>query len=390
MTALGQRFYCLPGAASRHVEKTFNGKNGANKQWKNGAVVDIVAQNGLEWIKVSSITEKRIIWDLAKSGWVDSSSDEDEDDNPLSDDDDDPQGLVKQAELLVKASKATRVRYRRPTIRIVLPRIKAIPDLKEVGKVLQKIKDLGIVVQTMEDITDPPPVSTVLNQLSTSPFEAFSNILNIDCTILLAFISDLSHGRVEPADWHNKAIARQIEMEKEDQLMPNSLWPACGPRKMVCTKEAAVRMQEIVDTIGTETEKRRASLILSLANSPSLPQAKLLQEYQKLSDYTIPSDWALPIEVQDVNVGEIISNLPPIAEEVRDVLTSINQSVFLYGWAAGITVISSNGTVAKDIESTIEEHRTDEDTVGPNIWLSPSSRSLVGKEKLRRGFNGPN
>jgi len=147
-------------------------------------------------------------------------------------------------------------------------------------------------------------------------------------------------------------------------------------------------MQEIVDIIGTETEKKRASLILNLNGGPSSSQAELLQNFQKLSDYTIPSDWALPIEVRDVDVGDIMSHLPPIADAVRDVLTSINQSVFLYGWAGGMTIISSNGTVAKDIEATIEEHRQVEETVGPDIWLSPSSRSLVGKEKLRRGFNG--
>jgi hypothetical protein len=345
-----------------------------------------VAENGLEWIKVSSVTEKRIIWDLAKSGWVDSSSDEEDD--QVSDDEDDAQGLVKQAEILLKAAKATRVRYRRPTVRIVLPRIKAVPDSKEVGKVLQKIRDLGVIVQTKEDILKPPPVSVVLDKLSTNPFETFSDVLDIDCTILLAFISDLSHGRVEPEDWHNKAIARQIEMEKEDQLMPNSLWPACGARKMVCTREAAVRMQEIVDIIGTETEKKRASLILNLSDKPAPTQAELLRVFQKLSDYTIPASWALPIEVRDLNFGDIMSNLPVIAEKVRNVLTPINQSVFLYGWVSSMTIISSNGTVAKDIEATIEEHCQDEQTVGPNIWLSPSSRSLVGKEKLRRGFNG--
>ena len=130
------------------------------------AVVDIVAQDGLEWIKVSSATEKRIIWDMAKAGvcieasvsssavsqlqstkggeynanfiqWVGLSSDESEDASDAPTDDEyEPQGLVKQIEALVKASQATRVRYRHPKIRLVLPRINR-NCLKEVAEVLE-------------------------------------------------------------------------------------------------------------------------------------------------------------------------------------------------------------------------------------------------------------
>ena len=98
-------------------------------------------------------------------------------------------------------------------------------------------------MQTAEDVPKvSPQVSVVLKQLTADRFESFSEVLNIDCTILLAFASDLSHGRVEPEDWHNKAISRQIEMENNEQLLPSSLLPACGSREMVCTREAAVRM----------------------------------------------------------------------------------------------------------------------------------------------------
>jgi hypothetical protein len=208
----------------------------------------------------------------------------------------------------------------------------------------------------------------------------------------------LSHGRVEPADWHVKAISRQIEMENEDPLLPNSVWPACGSRKLVCTHEAAVRMQEIVDTIGTETEKKRAALMVQLGNNLNLSKEQLLEEFQKLSDYAIPPEWNLPIEVVDLDIASIMSNLPPLAQRVSELLTAINQSVFLFGWSANITTISSNATVAKEIETLIEEENASskrldgqavsQDTKGPDIWLSPSARSLVGKMKHPRGANG--
>lgn len=355
--------------------------------------MDIVSKDGLEWTKVSSITEKRIIWDLAKSGWVAESSGE-ESEGP--EEDVDPEGLLKQVEALVKASRATRVRYQYPRIRLVLPKIKAQPDAKEVTHVLGQIRHLGVTVQTAEETpSEIPAVAEVLDRLTTDPFESFSETLNVDCTILLAFASDLSHGRVEPEDWHHRAISRQIEMESEDQLLPSSLWPACGARTLFCTREAAVRMQEIVDTIGTETEKKRASLMLNLNNDPYLLKDQRLEEFQKLSDYSVPPEWNLPIQVVDIDMASIQANLPLVAEKVSETLTAINQSVFLFGWSTGRTTISSNRTVAKEIESTIEKaiiapesldgQAVEPDTRGPDIWLSPTSRSLVGKEKQRKG-----
>lgn len=355
----------------------------------NSTVVDVVAQEGLEWIKVSSKTEKRIIWDLAKAGWVGDSSDEESEDEALSDDDD-PEGLLKQVEALKKASLATRVRYQHPKIRLVLPRIKGVPDSKEVRQVLQKIRDLGVTVQLADSIPAiAPPVCKVLKRMVADRFASFSESLNIDCTILLAFASDLSHGQVQTEEWHNKAIQRQIEMESQDQLLPSSLWPACAGKPLVCTKPAAVRMQEIVAIIGTPTERRRTAVMLGVNNdesSTTLSQEESVEEFQRLSAYKVPTDWQLPIQIVDFDDSNI-DVLPTVAEKVAESLSAINRSVFLFGWATERTTISSNRAVAKEVEATIEENRLDEETRGPDIWLCPTSRSLVGKEKQRRGWS---
>lgn len=153
---------------------------------------DIVAQGGLEWIKVSSITENRILWDLTKAGWGADSSSEESDDSEGGGDLD-REGLLKQIEALVKAAKASRVRYQHPKIRLVLPKIKAQPDAKEVANVLGQIRNMGVTIQTAEDMPPQyPAVADVLDRLISSPYEAFSEKLNIDCTILLSFVSDLS------------------------------------------------------------------------------------------------------------------------------------------------------------------------------------------------------
>jgi hypothetical protein len=74
------------------------------------SAVDIVARNGLEWVKVSTITERRMIFDLAKSGWVEGDTSDDEDDF-------DSDGLLKVVGSLVQVAKSVRMKYRNPTVR---------------------------------------------------------------------------------------------------------------------------------------------------------------------------------------------------------------------------------------------------------------------------------
>jgi hypothetical protein len=106
LTGLKQRFYWLPGPRPAFVNGLVAPPGPRDRTYST--VVDIVAQGGLEWVKVSSVTEKRIIWDLTRAGWAaESSSEESEDEG---DDDLNSEGLLKQAENLVKACQATRVR----------------------------------------------------------------------------------------------------------------------------------------------------------------------------------------------------------------------------------------------------------------------------------------
>jgi hypothetical protein len=323
--------------------------------------------------------------DLAKAGWAgESSSEESEDGIPARNyNADESEGLLKQAEDLVKASRATRVRYRHPTVRLVLPKIMN-GGAKEADEVLKQIRSLGVTVQTSEDIPEESQVSDVLHRLVVNPFASFSEVLNVDCTILLALVSDLSYSRVEAKDWHHKAVLRQIEMEQEEKLLPNSLWPACGARKLVCTREAAKRMHEIVNLIGTESEKSRTTLLMDVEGSAHLTREQRIDAFKEFSEYRVPAEWNLPIRVVDEDLASTRSKLPSVADDVSKVLSPINQSVFLYGWETGRTTITSNRTVSKEIELTIERNRVNEDDKGPDIWLCPTSRSLVGKEKQRR------
>lgn len=425
------------------------GSKGATEPNKASVLVDIVAQGGLEWVKVSTTTETRLLFDLAKAGWeaADSSSDassEDEEggvsaNNLAAGGHSSPSNssieLVRLAAHLQRASRANLLRYRSPSVRFVLPKIPAYPS-PPVRTILSQILATGATIECgpsslpypISDGKSSSPMSpnrcssSIFEKLLPDPQSSLTPTLNIDCTILLALISDLSHSpRTPHSPTHHQAITRQITLEVSDPLLPDSLYPALAGRDLVCTAEAAIRMREIVQQIGTETECQRAWLLFSHETSPS-PEEDITTKPPSITDrgiihtllaahseYKVPSDLRLPIRIIPASSAQSsLQKLPPIARAVAAELSAINQSVFLFGWEAGITTVSSNRTVAKVIEGILgeenerrgtgrgrgrgregkgmeEEEEGDVVIVhGPEIWLCSTARSLVGKEKGRK------
>ncbi|PYH43868.1 uncharacterized protein BP01DRAFT_344166 [Aspergillus saccharolyticus JOP 1030-1] len=397
LVAFGKRFYW--GVE----EEGFQGGKRASKDKKKSVFVDIVADDGEEWVKVSTISETRLLFEMAKKGWEADESDEDgeeprtvlrnyDDGMDTDDDDDDQIELVKLASDMRKAANVTRVRYRTPRLRFVIPKIEegSSPEIDELLKVL---RGYGIEVTCGENVYSSQNETTkaeALLRLLPKPFKRFTPTLNVDCTLLLAAVSDLSHYKnISTSPIHHRAINRQIEIEHTRPLLPTELWPAMVGRDLVCTEEAAQRMQEIVNIIGTETEKERMRILLGIGSFGDLCREDLTEAYQKLSDYEIPADWRLPLRAVNatstIASAKDLAKLPPVYEKVEKVLSDINHSVFLYGWAAGVVTISSNRTVVKQIESIIEKNRgADDGLEGPAIWVCDTARSLIGKEKGRK------
>lgn len=485
LQALQKRFYwkrhegCV---ASSTVDQ--RAIRGLDKK-KQSALVDVVGKDGLEWIKVSLITNNRLLFDKAKQGWegVSSSSEEsdldsDQDDltlgingnqilsgsNGKQDDAEYDIPLIRMAKDLLRAATAIRIRTRHPTIRLVLPKIHE-HQIPEIDAIISTLRTLGCIVETasttLPAIASPRPLSTVIHTLLTNPFDSLTPTLNIDCTILLALVSDFSHCTVESEPWFHRALKRQVEIEDRENLLPNLLYPAIAGHDLVCTTEAAKRMREIVDTIGTAGENARTLLFLGPEDSHQAAMGEqgeldsekrekrekvARDELQTWSKFKVPDDLHIPIRIvdsgipltnldltteqvgaascsssatsssseaatdsryhtpnngsihtendEDVDEHEDRANdneattpppLPLAAQKIQPHLTSINQSVFLHGWAHRISTITSNRTVVKQIDSLLEKIAQDEED-WPLLWLCPTARSLVGKEK--RGGKG--
>ncbi len=392
---------------------------------KRSIIVDIVADNGAEWIKVSTITETKILFELAENGWHE---DDEETYNPENKDDIPTLSLLHLAQGLQRAAASVKAPYSRPRVRLVLPKL-SLGRLPVINTLLEQIRATGTIIQCASDIPHPPPAltSTTLSNMTIDEFSDFTPVLNIDCTILLALVSDLSHQVIPIEPSFHVAIRRQIEREETEQVLPSLLWPAMADRGLVCTSQAAQRMHEIVDTIGTPSEKARTAILMGVKNPRDSPYddvggEDIITAFQQYSSHKVPSEWKIPIRtLPETAAGDIdIDGLPPVARKVKERLTPINQSVFLFGWKEGVTTLSSNRTVVRmmmeilrsgddggavevnGIEgevlgdemmrrlSVVEEEgeegkgKREMDVSGPQIWLCPTARSLLGKEKTRR------
>ncbi|KAL0263653.1 hypothetical protein SLS55_002634 [Diplodia seriata] len=436
------------------------------KKTQDGVLVDAVVDDGREWLKVSAISERQLLFQMARQGWRNDSDSDDEDgevlgkpfggadggaagaedDDDDSDDDEDEVVILRLAKHLTQAARSNRHNYRHPRVRLVLPKI-ALGRVKEIDALLARIRALSTPAAPLSletgattpsnDDDDENGTATAqpdLTPLLTHPFSTFTPTLNIDCTLLVALASDISHARCTVQPWYPGAVQGQIRDEAREALLPTTLYPALlgggdgddvPAPALVCTREAARRMQEIVATIGTESEVARAGLLLfdpgeggdheggeggaavadglnisddgSTTPQQHQPQPHhpprrqaLLAAFQALSIHPVPASLQLPITVVPSSAPttpatETHPKLPKVAAAVSAQLTDINRSIFLHGWAEGITTLSSNGTVAKQMETLVEQHRTRDDEVGPDVWVCPVARSLVAKKGRRQG-----
>lgn len=396
LQALQKRFYWTEGGG-----KVKLGRGIRNNKKHQSALVDIVADDGREWIKVSLLTNTRLLFDKAKQGWEDASSSSDSDSDSdagsssstSSESNDVP--LVKMSKDLLQASHHTKIRTKHPTITLVLPKLQEGIE-PAIDAIINNLRSLDIKILSSKACPPPVTLDSVMTTLLTSPYACLTPTLNIDCTILLALVSDFSHAKVHSEPWFHRALARQVELEEDENLLPMVLYPALENRTLTCTSEAAKRMREIVSTIGTPEEKLRTEIFMGPATTTSASQTgsetyheveskteaqtphKALESHSR---FPVPTTLRLPILTRTATTSS--PALPPSAEKVKASLSNINKSVFLHGWAKGATTVTSNRTVVKQIETILGEE-AQSDGEWPGIWLCPTARSLVGKEKGRR------
>ena len=400
------------------VEKT--GKRDVKLAQKKTILVDVVADDGLEWIKVSTITSHRLLFEIAKEGWEKYSEESDSDGSTQKPD----LKLIRCAKDLHAASLQVRERYQHPRVRLLLPQITEGTN-EDIDAIVRDIRAEGVIVQCSESTrldklegqASTTTIPSKFNAMLPSQPDPLTKIINIDSTILLSLISDISH--VQPSQLpdpsvlpenrqsHHKAILQQISEEERSALLPTELYPVLVDRKLVCTIQAAKRVCEIVDTMGTPTERIRTSIIFALGQYASMGEKELLRELQQHSVHSIPYGLSMPVNQVDFEPEDAFlarsseqSALPVrIARRASDSMncSSINKSVFLYGWRENISTVTSNRTLAGRLVQAINNVLNDQEQEGPiveavvsgqqkefrgpKLWICETARSLMGKTK---------
>jgi hypothetical protein len=232
--------------------------------------------------------------------------------------------------------------------------------------------------------TPPPPLEIALQNLVTPNLPLMTSTVNLDCSMLVALASDITHSQMDIKPWHRRDVAIQIFEEHDvGSTLEKHLYPLLRSKKLVCTAKTAQRFWDIVMAIGTVTEGRRAELILPRIAKKDRPVR--VSRLQELSAHRIDTDLQLPIEViEHESLKELAASiderrLPQSAETVISDLSDLNRDTFLYGWVNQITTITANNTLAKKVMLDVEQHRTHNDDAGPKIWVFPFRRALATK-----------
>lgn len=381
--------------------RRFSGKNG-----KLGPTIDAVVENGTEWLKVSNVTEKKLIYQMAQEGWHPDDSSEGED-SDASDDDNSGIAIIKTAKQLVQAARLNRCNTRIPRIHLVLPNLTQ-GRVEAVDKILDKARGLGISkrqegdVEIVIDCADsaflqkpmPSLEQAFANMFRDTNLDRLTSVLNLELTIILSLVSDIAHDEIEPQEWYSRQTVSHVDDEKHAPgVRLQTVYSALRGRRLECTQEVAQEVRNVVDDLGTEATRARTMVFFGRESmrdgfdAPrrlAIPQtngndngtldgddanreverSNLVSRFRELSKYPVPDDLQLPIQI----VGEKEFNhrdypkligdgkLPPVAAEVWAKLDrSYNRSCHLWGWLQDITTVSANNLNTRLIDATVDK-----------------------------------
>ncbi|KAI1107969.1 hypothetical protein F4804DRAFT_5701 [Jackrogersella minutella] len=355
---------------------------GESQPFRSGSfVIDVIADGGLSWYKVSSMTNKRLLFDLAKEAVYCGDSGDDNDDYDDAEADaqlyaDIP--LFKLARNLANTAKGHRIQTKSPNAFLILPRVEE-GVYTEIDKLLEACRQRGVSLLCGEAVSPAPPLSeNLLDIMAPSPKANFTEVLNVDTSLLVALASDFSHTKVSKQPWFTQSHNDHTDLEIEKSML-SLAYPVIGSHKLVCTKEAAETCLHIAQTLATESEKARVHLILD--SDSEISQEQRVEELQRLSIHEVPPCLQLPIAIVDMNENNCQDHLTdPIKKKLETVLNP-GRSVFSYGWASGLTTMTCNSVVIKQLERDLEQLSTLGDLPWPSIWSFPTSRPFVGIPK---------
>ncbi|KAK2074884.1 hypothetical protein P8C59_009054 [Phyllachora maydis] len=396
------------------------GMKNARRAGTNVVVVDAVVDSGRRWLRICGDKEKRLLMQMAESGWGVEDEDGFQDDEAYKVDDDEPIVILRIASQMVKAARKHRFRYQSPTVHIFMTRVSSGHDrgIDDLIRVMRRLggADVQVVVDCansalFNDHQYTESFDVVLEALlRIDSLGELTDPLNLDCSVLVALASDITYQRVEVESWQHRQLLGQIEKENEDPgAVLRMLYSTLGARQLVCTYDTAWHFLVLVYQLGRSTEIERAHLLVPdgfahewTAANPGLAQRRKdpvtprsrterIRALQSASVHPVPADVQLPLQVvgarhdwtpQAVRAAVAQGRLPPVAAVFVGELKPPNLSTFMHGWAAGLTTYSANADMEKKFVRLVEENRDGADDAGPGIALCRVNRPLAATPRF--------
>lgn len=227
--------------------------------------VDIVAENGLVWVKVIARNAKAFRHELMGLEWEDSeselSSDEEEtqqSNSAKSTGDFDNLPIFKKAREYLRTAKAHHVQFFTPIVVFAFMRIQPEEDIF-VQRIMDRLSEMGILVHLQRpDHKLKSSYETLLkDSVKGQSLDYFTTqSLNMDVSSILAILSELSHHVCLPEEV--SAIPLQVQAEREAQVpaLPQIV-PYVTGKKLFIIQTAYDRLKGIVDVVGGTRELAR-------------------------------------------------------------------------------------------------------------------------------------
>lgn len=375
------------------VEGDRNEKQQLHRTLKEQGKTDVhIVEGGGEWIDIRLLQADRLARQMTDSGWGWGDYDHGDDVDP---DEWEDIPLAKQVRRLTAAARLNRHEYRTPRVRVILPNLsRSNIDIDVLLNQLVRIDShVEVVIEDCDSsfLTRPPlPFDDALQNMLGNPLDGLTETLNMDHTILIDLISDITHFALQPQPWHGRTTKAQIEEERSQKgVMARTLYPILENRVLTCTQEAAEHFHEVLKTVGTATERERGRLLVPFDEETiSMSPGAICRRFEELSVHPLPSSMQVPVHILTEpwtleTVWHAVENgrLPRVALDVVDcgAFKSSKLSIYMYGWASKFVTVTSNKEVRGQIRTWVEANRHNDEEVGPAIWLVDITRNLLAK-----------
>ncbi|KAH8168531.1 hypothetical protein LIA77_11795 [Sarocladium implicatum] len=365
-----------------------------------------VVDGGNEWVVVRALPPRRLAMQMTESGWSWGCYDMGDSVPPEEWED---VTLTKKLKMLVAAAKRNPHEYTTPRIRLVLPFIGR--EQSDFAVLFDQYARMDPDVQiTIEDRHSPllnsEPPSDYIQNLMGDPLANLTPTLILDHTVLVDLFSDITHFRLEPKPWQSESTKHSI---KEENAHPDGGWmikwlyPVLAGRRLIVTKATVEHIYELLKTVGTDTERERARLLLpQLSEEEHLGPEEAHRRYAALSHHSTPENLQVPLEVEEKDWLDQVETTKaaqagqiPEAIAQSDLLSAANEhgisvyniSSVLSGWASRSAIVTSNKEVKGFVRRWVEAVTGTQTPAGggPNIHTIQVARFMLSSNVSPKG-----